>query len=137
MAKSVLILDATFSEESCSPASMTIAVSRDSNSGDSSSAQGTDGDTSEPYKVCGIYKNGSGSFMPEELLIAVNVSCQMLPNIYRYVPSLFSLQHLCCCLLHCCSLSMPAWQERLSVPTWTRCTRRRWRRTRSTPTTRP
>jgi hypothetical protein len=71
IAKSVLILDATFSEESCSPASMTIAVSRDCN-GDGSEDSGASDD--KPYNVCGIYKNGSGSFTAEELLVAVNVS---------------------------------------------------------------
>lgn len=70
MAKAVLVLDPTFAEESCSPASVTIAVSRDC-------SKESVGDAGKPYKVCGIYKNGSGSFMPEELLLAVNVSWQM------------------------------------------------------------
>lgn len=61
--KSVLILDATISEEACARASVTIAVSCDG--GD---------DQGEPptFQLCGIYKNGGGSFTPEELLIAVN-----------------------------------------------------------------
>lgn len=67
MDKRVLILDATFSEEACAKASVTVAVSRDYGEGN------TEGDE-KPYNICGIYKNGSGSFSPEELLIAVNVS---------------------------------------------------------------
>mmetsp|Transcript_11457 Transcript_11457/g.18687 ORF Transcript_11457/g.18687 Transcript_11457/m.18687 type:complete len:306 (-) Transcript_11457:94-1011(-) len=61
--KSVFILDATMSEEACARASVTVAVSCDGS---------TDQGVPAPFKLCGMYKNGAGSFSPEELLIVMN-----------------------------------------------------------------
>lgn len=76
--KSVLILDASMSEEACARASVTIAVSCDD-----SDHQGEH----DSLKLCGIYKNGGGSFSPEELLIAVNharlAGASIVPHLDR------------------------------------------------------
>lgn len=72
----MLILDATFAEESCARASVTVAVSRAIVSGGDTQQQQQQGGGGEehPFLVCGIYKNGSGHFTHEELLMAINVS---------------------------------------------------------------
>lgn len=65
IADSVLVLDATYAEEMCSCGSITVAVSNDASMDDEEL-------NVDDYKICGVYKNGGGTCLPEEILVAIN-----------------------------------------------------------------